>query len=65
MSNSINTKLFDRAHECMEDLTSHPSGIDRSIQAAYDSGDLQELERLVNIAEGILSQAEFEENDII
>ena len=59
MSNSTNTALYERAQEAMEELTSHPSGIDKAIQKAIDSHDLEELALLVGRAEGILSEEHF------
>lgn len=65
MSDSTNTKLLERAHEAMEQLTSHPAGLDQSIQQAIDHDDLSEVERLVTLAEGIMSQEDFEANDVL
>lgn len=65
MSQQNNTNLAERAWSVCEDLTNHPSGIDRRIQQAVDSGDLDELASLVAVGEGILSQQYFYENGIL
>lgn len=64
MSLENNVNLMERAQRAMEDLASHPGGIDKRIQQAVDNGDLDELNYIVAVAEGILSQEEFEHSDV-
>lgn len=60
----INTNLFERAAELIDELQSHPSGADKQIIAALDANDLQEIYRLVNKYEAFLAQEHFKNWDI-
>lgn len=64
MSNQINTTLIERAHEVIEELTSHPSGIDNRIQALIDIGDLNNLQAAVADGEAILAEEFFKSYDV-
>lgn len=59
MSTAANTNLMERAQEALEELTGHPSAIDKSIQLAIDRHDLETLHYLVAKAEGILSEEHY------
>lgn len=61
MSNTTNEKLFERAVECIDALTSHPAGLDKQIQQALEADDLEALRHAVQKAEGILAQEHFAE----
>jgi hypothetical protein len=63
MSDITNDNLSDRAYEAMEELTSHPSGIDKRIQEAVDNNDLVQLQYLTAVGEGILAQEDREHTD--
>lgn len=65
MSDIVNTNLFERASYCIDQLESHPGGIDKRIAQAIDNNDLDDLAYLVSIGEGILAQEEFEAGDIV
>jgi hypothetical protein len=65
MSNEINEVLFERAAYCIDQLESHPAGLDKSIIEALDSGDLERLVYAVGRAEACLAQEEFEAADIL
>jgi hypothetical protein len=65
MSNQVNTNLIERANELLEELSSHPAGLDKAIQAALDRGDLEELHYAVGRADAALAQEHFYNNDIL
>lgn len=59
MSHINNEQLFQRAADLLDDLTSHPSGLDIQLEKAIESNDLDEIYRVVCICEGVLSQEHF------
>ena len=65
MSDLDNTILLERGYELAEEFTNHPARMDDQLLNAIESNDLSELKHLVSICEGILSQEQFEGNDII
>lgn len=65
MSHQNNITLEERAYRAMDELTSHPAGRDKLIQAALDSGDLDDLYYQVVTAEAELSQQHFYDYNIL
>ena len=61
MSQDINTRLLERAADLLDDFTNHPSGLDKQLEKAIESNDLDEIHRVVSIMEGIQSQEHFAE----
>lgn len=59
MSTDSNTRLLERAADLLDDLTSHPSGLDTQLEKAIESNDLDEIYRVVCICEGVLAQEHF------
>lgn len=65
MSNHTNTKLLERAAELIDELQSHPAGLDKAIKLALDQNDLEELTYAVLRAEAELSQEYFYNNNVL
>lgn len=65
MSNESNTALYERAADLIDELTSHPAGIDRGLIQAVDSGDMERIRYWVSKAEGVLAQEHFYETNQI
>lgn len=65
MSELRNSELLERASQLAEEITSHPSGYDKLLESAVESGDLDEVSRLVSRIESELSQEHFYNYDII
>jgi hypothetical protein len=65
MSNAVNDNLIERAHELAEEITSHPSGYDKTLLQALERGDLEDVRRLVVFIEGELSRAHFMNYNIV
>jgi hypothetical protein len=64
MSLENNTELYERAYELVEELTSHPSNIDKRLLQLIEDGDLEELEYVMAVAENVVEKAdELEAND--
>lgn len=61
MSNEVNSNLFERAADLLDDFTNHPSGLDKQLEKAVESNDLDEIHRIVTICEGLLAQEHFHE----
>ena len=59
MSNDTNNNILERAADLLDELTSHPSGLDIQLEKAIESNDLDEIYRVVCICEGVLSQEHF------
>ena len=59
MSQEDNTNLLERGYELAEEFVSHPSGIDKSILAAINSGDLEKVRYQISKCEGYLAQEHF------
>lgn len=65
MSNESNVILFERAYQAADEITNHPSGLDKSIYQAIEDNNLDEVRRLTVKAEGLLAQAHFYNNNMI
>lgn len=65
MSHPNNDALLERASSLLEEIVSHPSGLDKKLLVAMERGDLEELERTVNDIEGLLAQEHFFNYDLI
>lgn len=65
MSNESNSALYGRAYELAEEITNHPSGLDKALFSAIEGGDLDTMKYLVSKIEGILSQEHFYKNDLL
>lgn len=65
MSNITNDKLLDRASELLEEISDHPSGYDVLLSKAIESGDLDEVHRVVSYVEGQLAQDHFHQYDLV
>lgn len=65
MSNNTNSILIERAYELAEELTSHPAGIDKALLLAIETGDLENVQYWVTVAEGTLSAHNFYESNLI
>lgn len=59
MSNDENVRLYERAAEMLDELQSHPAGLDDAIEAALQHNDLDELRYAVGRAEAVMSQEHF------
>jgi hypothetical protein len=59
VSQQTNTKLLERAAELIDELTSHPSGLDETLIQAVGANDLNEVRRIVVLVEGELAQEHF------
>jgi hypothetical protein len=59
MSNKTNDELVERANELIEEITNHPSGYDKVLQNALNSGDLDKLFFTVSVVEGELAKENF------
>lgn len=65
MSNITNTNLLERANELIEELVSHPAGLDKQLINAVERDDLDEVHRLVVLIEGELAQEHFRNYDLV
>lgn len=59
MSSSENERLLERAAELIDELESHPSGLQKQLEAAVESNDLERIHFWVNSLEAHLSQEHF------
>ena len=59
MSQNENSILLERANELLEEVQSHPGKLDRNLEAAIKSGDLERVQYWVTVTEGMLSQEAF------
>lgn len=64
MSNITNSNLLERAYELLEEITSHPSGLDKALTKAVRAGNLDEIYYLVTKIESELAQKHFYNNNI-
>lgn len=64
MSQTNNNHLIERANELLEEITNHPSGYDTLLVKAVESGDLDEVRRVVTLVEGELSHEHFANHDM-
>lgn len=64
MSNKINDALYDRASYCLDQLESHPAGLDDAIIKALSDNDMEALHHAVVSAEACLAQEEFYAGDV-
>lgn len=60
MSDYINSQLLERAAELIDEYASHPSGVDRQLMLAVESGNLEEVYRLVSMLEAEMAQEHFQ-----
>lgn len=65
MSNQENTNLYERAQELIDELTSHPAGLDERLTKAVESNDLDELRYQIAVCESFLSQEAFHEFNVL
>lgn len=65
MSLDSNTSLLERAADLIDELTSHPAGIDKGLIQAVASGDMERVRYWVGKAEGVLAQEHFYESNQI
>ena len=65
MSTESNSALYGRAYELAEEITNHPSGYDKSLFAAIEAGDLDNIRELVSKVEGLLAIENFHHNDLL
>lgn len=61
MSHQVNTELYERASELIDQTLSHPAGIDKAIIDALANEDLDALVVAVQRAEAVLAQEHFAE----
>ena len=61
MSHEVNTQLYERASELIDQTLSHPAGIDKAIIDALANEDLDELLKAVQRAEAVLAQEHYAE----
>lgn len=65
MSHQINTNLLERAAELIDQLTGHPSGLDKALVVAVEANDLNEVHRQVFKLEAELAQEHFHNYDLL
>lgn len=65
MSLDSNTQLLERAADLVDELTSHPAGIDKGLIQAVESGDMERIKYWVSKAEGVIAQEHFYETNQI
>lgn len=65
MSNQSNDNLIERATDLLEEIDSHPSGLDTALDEALKKGDLDEIHRLVTYIEAELARDHFHRNNYI
>lgn len=65
MSHNSNTELLERAAELIDELSSHPAGLDKRLATAVEANDLDELRYQVAVCESVLAQEAFHEFNIL
>lgn len=64
MSSNTNVRLLERAADLIDELQSHPSGLQKQLERAVESNDLDSIHFWVSTLEARLSQEHFKNWDI-